>query len=153
VIALISSPGPVRRFIADKRGSPSVDFALTLPALVLVTVGVMQLGIAFLANAGLRNAVEAGARYATVYTSTNAVTNSCGSKGYPTDDQIKAVVAAKAFGMNSASLTATIPAKGKDATTGECYVDVAGSYPVSFNFVFFSTPTFNLTYTRRAYQL
>lgn len=143
----------LRALIADRRGSPSVDFALTLPALILVTVGTMQLGIAFLANAGLRNAVEAGARYATVYTAGVAATNACGSSGYPTDDQIRAKVTAMAFGMNTASLTTSIAGKGKDATSGECYVDVAASYPITFNFVVLSTPAFNLTYTRRAWQL
>jgi Flp pilus assembly protein TadG len=142
-----------RQLLADRRGSPPVDFALTLPALVLVTVGVLQLGIAFLANAGLRNAVEAGARYATIYAASNTYTNDCGSKGYPTDDQIRAAVAAKAFGMDSTSLVISIPSKGKDATTGQCYVDVRGVYPISFKFVVITTPSFNMTYTRRAYQI
>jgi len=146
-------PRTVRTFLRDRRGSPSVDFAMSLPALILVTVGVMQLGIAFLANAGLRNAVEAGARYATVYNSTYTTTNSCGSKGYPTDDQIRAAVSAKAFGMDSTNLTTSIPSKGKDATSGECFVDVAASYPINFKFVVFTTPSFNLSYTRRAWQL
>ncbi|MFC3174334.1 TadE/TadG family type IV pilus assembly protein [Novosphingobium bradum] len=143
----------LRSLLTDRRGSPSVDFAMTLPALVLVTVGVMQLGIAFLANAGLRNAVEAGARYATVYSSAVNTTNPCGSKGYPTSDQIRAMVTSKAFGIDTASLVPAATASAKDATTGECYVDVSATYPVTFKFVVFTTPAFNLSYTRRAYQL
>ena len=143
----------LRQLAADRRGSPSVDFAMTLPALILVTVGVMQLGIAFLANAGLRNAVEAGARFATVYNSAITAANACGSRGYPTDDSIRAMVTSRAFGINTAALTTSIPSKGKDATSGECFVDVSASYPITFNFVVFTTPAFNLTYTRRAWQL
>ena len=132
----------MRRFFSalgrDRRGSPSVDFALTLPALVLMTVGVMQLGIAFLANAGLRAGVEAGARYATVYP-------------YPTDDQVRAKVTSSVFGMNTSQLTSPTIARG--TSNGENYVDVTATYPITFNFVFFTTPSFNLSYTRRAYQL
>lgn len=131
----------LRRLAADRRGSPSVDFALTLPALIVMIVGVMQLGIAFLANAGLRNAVEAGARFATVYT----------AGAYPTDDAIKAKVTAKAFGMDLTKLTTPVVTHG--TANGEAYVDVSATYPITFNMVFFATPAFNLSYTRRAYQL
>jgi len=126
------------RLRRDITGSPSVDFALTLPALVMMTVGVMQLGIAFLANAGLRNAVEAGARYSTVYP-------------YPTDDQIKAKVTSSAFGIDSTQLSTPTVTHG--TSNGESYVDVSATYPIRFNFIFFTTPSFNLSYTRRAYQL
>jgi Flp pilus assembly protein TadG len=131
----------LRSLLADRRGSPSVDFAMTLPILVLVTVGIMQLGIAFLANAGLRNAVEAGARYATVYS----------SGSYPSDSAIKSKVISSAFGMDPTLLTVADPVKS--TSNGESYVEVSATYPVTFNFVFFSTPAFNLSYTRRAYQL
>jgi Flp pilus assembly protein TadG len=38
-----------------------------VPALVVFVVGIAELGILFMANAGLRNAVAEGARYATIY--------------------------------------------------------------------------------------
>jgi len=130
--------GLFRRIHRNTAGSPSVDFALTLPALVMMVMGVMQLGIAFLANAGLRNAIEAGARYATVYP-------------YPTDDQIKNKVRSSAFGMDSTQLSTPTVTHG--TYNSENYVDVSASYPIRFNFIFFTTPAFNLSYTRRAYQL
>jgi Flp pilus assembly protein TadG len=132
------------RLRQDRRGSPSVDFALTLPALVLMTVGVMQLGIAFLANAGLRAGVEAGARYATVFLEA--------TRAYPTDAQVQAKVTSSVFGINTTQLSTPTIARGTTAG-GEDYVDVTATYPVKFNFVFFSTPQMTLTYTRRAYQL
>lgn len=125
----------------DRDGAAAVDFALTVPALTLMTVGVMQLGIAFLANAGLRNAVEAGARYATLY--------SVG--GYPTDAQIRSKVTSSAFGIDSSQLST--PTISRGTSNGEPYVDVSATYPIRFNFVFFQTPAFNLSYSRRAYQL
>lgn len=139
----------VRSLLRDRRGSPSVDFALTLPALILVTVGVLQLGIAFLANAGLRNAVEAAARYATVY-STSSGSTPCVS-GYPTDDQIKAKVRSSAFGLDATQLTVLDPVH--NTNNGTCYVDVSATYPITFKFIVLTTPAFNLSYTRRAYQM
>lgn len=131
-------PCHFRRLLKDRSGSPSVEIAMTLPALVVMTIGVMQLGIAFLANAGLRNAVETGARYATIYP-------------YPTDDQIRTKLRASTFGLNSTQLST--PAITRGTSNGEAYVNVSATYPVRFNFIFFTTPAFNLTYSRRAYQL
>lgn len=128
----------LRRLIADRRGSPAVDFALTMPALIMMSVGVLQLGIAFLANAGLRAGVETGARYATVYP-------------YPTDDQVRTKVTSSVFGMDRTQLSTPTITRG--TSNGESYVDVTATYPIRFNMVFFTTPQFNLRYTRRAYQL
>lgn len=143
----------LRALLRDRSGSPSVEFAMSLPALVVMTVGVMQLGIVFLANAGLRNAVETAARYAVVYTGqTN--TTACGTlnrNGYPTNDQIRAKVTSNTFGMQVSQLATPVVTLG--TSNGECYVEVTGTYPVRFNFIFFTTPAFNLTYTRRAFQL
>lgn len=130
--------GFFRRLRRDTAGSPSVDFALTMPALIVMVMGVMQLGIAFLANAGLRNAIEAGARYSTVYP-------------YPTDEQIRTKVRSSAFGMDSTQLTT--PTVSRGSNNGKNYVDVSATYPIRMNFIFFATPAFNLSYTRRAYQL
>ena len=132
-----------RKLARDASGSPSVDFALTLPALILMTMGVLQLGIAFLANAGLRNAVESGARYATVFLEA--------TRAYPTDDQIRAKVRSSAFGMDSTQLSTPTVTRG--TSNGESYVDVTATYPIRFSLVVISTPAFNLSYTRRAYQL
>ncbi len=128
----------LRVLLRDRAGSPSVDFALTLPALVVVTLGVMQLGIAFLANAGLRNAIEAGARYATVYP-------------YPTDSAIQTKVRTSAFGLDPSQLSTPTITRG--TSNGENYVDVTATYPVRFNLIFITTPALTLSYSRRAYQL
>jgi Flp pilus assembly protein TadG len=151
----------VSRLSADLRGSPTVDFAMTFPIIVLTTVGVLQLGIAFLANAGLRAGVEASARFATVYP-------------YPTNkDDIVTKFRNSVFGMPTlAAPTSTTSGSCKTYTgaisgrtdsytstictgnsNGSNYIDVTGTYPISLNFVFISTPAFNLSYTRRAWQL
>lgn len=117
-------------------GTAAVDFALTLPILVLLTVGVMQLGIAFLANAGLRNAVEVGARYAVIYP-------------YPTDDAIKSKVRANTFGMNTSQLEVNTPVHG--TSNGQSYIEVTANYPIRLNLFLIATPSFTISYTRRSY--
>jgi len=142
-----------RRLAADQRGSASVDIALTLPSLIVVTVGALQVGIAFLANAGLRSGVEAGARYASIYTG-QANTATCGSisrAGYPTSDQIRTKVTNSVFGVDKTQLTT--PTVNLGTSNGLCYIEVTATYPIRFNLGVVSTTPFNLSYTRRAYQL
>jgi Flp pilus assembly protein TadG len=142
----------LRRLAADRTGTPAVDFALTMPALILMTVGVLQLGIGFLANAGLRAGVEAGARYATVYTGqTNTTT--CGTisrSGYPTLDQIRSKVTSSVFGLDTSKIGTPTVTLG--TSNGECYIEVTATYPIRFNFIVLTTPSFNLSYTRRVWQ-
>lgn len=164
--------GTLNHLWHDRAGSPSVDLALTLPILLMMTVGVLQLGIAFLANSGIRNGVEAGARYATVITSPI-------SKTYPTDSDIWTNIQGKLFGLSplGTATSSTNPTecgtktgtKYSGTVTGTSdsysfvichgtsgtlnYVDVTGNYPVRMNLGITTTPKFNITYTRRAYQL
>ena len=159
--------------LRDQRGTPAVDFALTMPALILVTIGVMQLGIAFLANSGIRNGVESGARYSSVVTDSTAPTV------YPTDSAIWSNVSSHLFGVNplgtatsssnptecgtntGTKFTGTVSGTSDAYTFVVCrgtsnsqkFVDVTLNYPLRMNFVVMSTPKITLSYTRRAYQL
>lgn len=146
---------------ADRSGSPAVEFAMTMPILVISMVAVLQLGIAFLANAGLRSGVETSARYATVYP-------------YPTNtDDIVTKFRNSVFGMpalgtptsttsgSCKTYTGAIYSAGQNYTATVCtgtansanYVDVTATYPLKLNFIFFTTPAITLSYTRRAYQI
>lgn len=51
----------------DKRGATIVEFALALPVLVTLMVGILQYGIILHASGGLRNALGEGIRHAKVY--------------------------------------------------------------------------------------
>ncbi len=126
----------------DDAGSPAVEFALTFPALVLLVVGVIQFGMAVQAYAGVRNAVEVGARFAMVYQqATNA---------YPTDAAIRTKVTANAFGVDR-SLLGT-PTVSHCTATGSACVDVTLTYPVALNLGLYTTPSYTISYTRRAYR-
>lgn len=163
----------LRLLLGDRRGSPSVDFAMTMPALILVTIGMMQLGIAFLANAGVRAGVESGARFSSVLTDPNAPTT------YPTDSEIWTNVKSHLFGVNAlgTSTSASNPAEcgantgskfsGTVSGTSDTYifvvchgtsnsqkfVDVTLKYPIRLNFVVLTTPVMTINYARRAYRL
>ncbi len=117
-------------------GAAAIEFALILPALVMMIVGVAQLGILFMANAGLRNAVAEGARYATIYPR-------------PSDTQIKQRITDSRFGLDQARVVAPTITHGVSAGTN--YADITMSYSVPMNFVFFTLPPVTLTESRRAF--
>jgi Flp pilus assembly protein TadG len=121
---------------AGEGGAAAIEFALILPALVMLVVGIAQLGILFMANAGLRNAVAEGARYATIYPR-------------PTDTQIRQRITASRFGLNQANVVSPTITYGVSAGTN--YADISMSYSVRMNFVFFTLPPVTLTETRRAF--
>jgi len=153
-------PG-LARLARNEAGSPAVQFAMSVPILAVMVFGVLQFGMAFTAYAGVRNAVEVGARYATIYP-------------YPTTAQVFDKVRTSGFGMNTLSSTPTTTTSGNCTTyTGDVvsgggttyssqictgtvnastYVDVSLSYPIRMSLVFINTPTYTMTYSRRVYR-
>lgn len=125
------------KLIHDRRGASAIEFALAVPVLITLIIGILQLGILFAANAGLQQAVEEGARYATIYPS-------------PSDSAITARVTDSKFGLDSSHITG--PTVSHGTSDGVGYVDVSMSYAVPLNFVFFETSPVTLNHTRRAYQ-
>jgi Flp pilus assembly protein TadG len=126
-------------------GSATIEAAVALPAFVALVIGILQLGMGLIANAGVRQAVEVGARYATIFdTSTNAT---------PTDAQVIAKVRATVYGLPSAQLVVPTPVRGTDATNGQTYVEVSASYPYTFNLFGITGTAMTLRYTRRAYLM
>lgn len=121
----------------DERGASAVEFAVAVPVLLTLIIGIIQLGILFMANAGLQQAVEEGARFATIFPN-------------PSDSEIIARVNGRRFGLNAAHVTGPSVAHGTN--NGVSYVDVTMSYAAPLNFVFFQTSPVTLSHTRRAYQ-
>lgn len=127
----------LRRLRHDRRGTTIVEFAIAAPVLIGMVLVIIQLGVLLGANAGLRAAVEDGARYATIYPK-------------PTDSQIIARVKQKRFLLDTSRTTEPVITHG--TTNGVTYADVTMSYSAPLNLVLFSTPPVTLSYTRRAYQ-
>lgn len=56
-----------RRLIIDTRGAAVIEFALALPILIALMIGVLQYGMVLHASGGVRHAVGEGIRYAKVH--------------------------------------------------------------------------------------
>lgn len=126
-----------RKLARNEQGASAIEFAVAAPILILLIVGMIQLGIVFYANAGLQQAVEAGARYATIYP-------------VPSDSEIQTTALDSGFGMKASNITGPTIVHG--TTNGVSYIDLSMSYQLPLNFGLFETPPITLSYTRRAYQ-
>lgn len=126
---------PFRRFLRDRSGVAVLEFALVVPVLFAMLLGIAALGILFLAQAGLRSAVEDAARYATTWPR-------------PTQTQIEARIASHRFGMDPANIVAPIVTFDTSSTPN--YVTITMGYNITVNYLL-GTQTVALTETRRAY--
>jgi Flp pilus assembly protein TadG len=124
------------RLFRDRSGVGAVEFALAAPVLLFTVIGIAQLGILFLANAGLKNAVAEGARYATTHPR-------------PNNTQITAKIADKRFGLNAQYLKPVTITEG--TADGAAFVQISLTYEVPLTFIFMKTRKVTLTETRRAY--
>lgn len=127
-----------RALLGDRRGVGAIEFGISAPLVIIMVVGIAQLGTLFAANAGLQHAVDEGARLATIYPR-------------PTDDAIISLINSKKFRLVSNNITGPTLTHGTTAASVP-YVDITMSYSVPLNFVLFTTPPITLTQTRRAYQ-
>lgn len=126
-----------QRLAACRRGASAIEFALAVPVLALFLAGLAQLGVLFAANAGLKEAVDEGARYASIYPR-------------PSDASIISRVQARGFALKAADLATPVLTHG--TSNGLPYVDISASYTARTSFILFTGPTVVLTSTRRAYQ-
>ncbi len=55
-----------RRLLLDRRGASAVEFALAIPAVLLLTLGAVEIGRAVSAQASLNHAAKETARFASV---------------------------------------------------------------------------------------
>lgn len=122
---------------ADEKGISTVEFALIAPVLFAFIIGICQLGILFMANAGLSSAVSDGARLAAVFPR-------------PTDAQVIARINERRLGMVASRVTGPTITRGTTAT-GASFADISMSYSVPLDFIFYTTTPITLTQTRRAY--
>ncbi len=126
----------VRRIRADRKGIGTAEFALIVPLLILLIVGIAQMGILYFAHAGLRNLVAEGARFASI-------------SPRPTDAAIKARINQGGFGLASDKLGAPTVTYGN--TNGNEWADIRLSYTVNLDFIFWSSGNFPITETRRVF--
>jgi len=124
-----------RKLLSDIRAAAALEFALIAPAFILLMIGIMQLGLVFMASAGLHNAVAQGARRATLFPRPDAA-------------QIRTSINAGEFGLVSSRLST--PVVNYNTTANPNFADLQMSYTTTLNFVFFTKPV-TLTQSRRVY--
>jgi len=106
-----------RPWLSDRRGQAAVELALILPVLVLLLLGMLQVGIILQDYLQLQQAVEQGARAA-----------SLGA----TDTAIVATVDASAPSLSAQALSVTVSPSEADRQSGT-EVSVQGTYSVSIS--------------------
>lgn len=126
---------------SDERGAAAIEMAIAVPVLVLMLWGIFQVGIAFQANAGMQHALGEGARLATICKDPT----SDGICSTASDSEIKALIAAKAFGTGIGAFTVT------NVVNGVGYKDLGVTFTMPMNFLFFNGPAVSLSRTKRVY--
>lgn len=129
----------LRALLRDERGANLVEFAIALPVLVSFIWGMLQVGLVFQAQAGMQHALGEAARLATIWPT-------------PSDDDIRAKLAARKFGTYNGTLGAL---QIQDDTTGPGgtvrYKDLTLTYSQPTDFLFFDGPTVTITKSKRVY--
>ena len=116
----------------DERGATAVETAFVLPVILVFIYGIFMMGVMFHAKAGLQNGLGEGARYATIYP-------------VPTDAQIRAKISAKVFRLGIGTFGAPT------VTSGSGYKDLAVSFTMTPNFIFYTPPPITLNQSKRVY--
>jgi len=129
--------GLPRGLLRSERGASAVEFALVAPIFIAMMLGILQLGMVFLANAGLNNALAEGARFASLYPR-------------PSEAQIRERIAATQFGLEPSRLA--IERYDYDPAAAPAHTTITMRYAVHLNFIFFETQPFFLRQTRRVYM-
>jgi hypothetical protein len=122
----------------SQSGAAALEFAIAAPIVLMLIFGLIEFSTILYARAGLQEAVEAGARYATIYPT-------------PSDAQIIAKINSAKFGLQASRVTG--PSFNPGTTlSGVRYVDITMSYSVPLHFAFVYGPSITLTRTSRAYK-
>jgi Flp pilus assembly protein TadG len=126
----------MRRLFREARGAALIEFAFALPVLVTLIWGIVQIGLLFEAYAGMQHALGEAARFATIFPT-------------PTDDEIKAKVAAK-FGTGNGQLDELQITDNKNGTVVVSKT-LKLTYKQPMNFLFFNAPDVTLTQSKLVY--
>jgi len=134
----------------DERGAAVIEMAIALPVLVLFIWGLLQIGIAFQASAGMQHGLGEGARYATLCFNPDPDTG-CET---PTDAQIRTRVGEKTFGTSNGTLS-QLQIVDTTSTSGTktvvLYKTLTLDYSQPTNFLFFRGPNISLSRSKRVY--
>ena len=121
-----------------QRGAAALEFAISVPILVVCIYGIFQVGLLYEANAGMQHALGEGARLASLYDRST-------TSHVPTDDAIKAKMNAQLFGRNDGTFVVADPVPGTGFTT------LSISYTRQMSFLLFPGPNITLNRSKKVY--
>ena len=127
----------------DESGAAVIEFAIAVPILVSMIWGIFQLTCLFWANAGMQNALGAGARRATLCIGGTATTQ-CTA---PTTTSVYNTMDAAKFGPTDGTMTVLTP------SVGAGYMDLEVTYSRQMSLLFIPGPTVNLDRKKRVYTV
>lgn len=122
--------------LQNKSGASAIEFALVVPFLVCLLVGMAQMGRLYLAHAGLRNLVADSARFA-------------GISPRPSDTAIKERLRSGGFGLDQAHLAEPIVTYGAEGGANWAMIDMR--YSIQLDFVFWRPAPMQLVEQRRVF--
>lgn len=135
----------LRNLHRDENGAAVIEFAIAVPILVSFIWGIFQLACLFWANAGMQNALGAGARLATLCQGGNATTQ-C---SVPSATAVYNRMVGAKFGPTDGTMTVVMPTP----TAGSGFMDLEVTYSRTMNFLFVPGPTINLDRKKRVYTV
>jgi len=133
-----------RRLCRNDRGAATIEMAFALPAFVLMTWMLLQLGLVYRAVAGMQHALGQGARYATLCVNPSAT--GCAS---PTAVQIKTMVNDSVYGTGPGTFTVADPVSGTSGAS--MYYDLTVDYTQQTNMLLFPGPTITVNRSKRVW--
>ena len=133
----------IRVLRRDDSGTAVIEFAFACPVLVAMIWGIFELSCLFWANAGMQNALGAGARLATLCQGGTANTPCT----VPTTTAVSNRMDAAKFGPPDGTFTVYAP------TPGTGFMDLRITYQRTMNFLFVTGPTITLDRRKRVYTV
>lgn len=129
--------GKIIQLGEDRGGAAALEFAIVAPVFFALLFGVVQLGILFQAQSGLRNSVEDAARYATTWPK-------------PSTSAIQTRITNNRFGLIPANIGT--PSIVFSSGAAPNYVTISMTYNISVNYVL-GTQNITLSESRKAFTV
>ena len=126
----------LRQLLRNTRGAAAIEFALAVPILASLMIGILQFALVFQASGAMRNASGEGIRYAKVHPSATA-------------SDVLAVVRNGLSGIDQDNLTSLTFVRGTQ--NGADYGRVSMSYSLQPLIPFISLPPIVLNETKFTY--
>ncbi len=125
--------------LRNQNGTAAIEFAFAVPILIVLFYGLAQFGIVLLANAGIRHALDVGARATTIYVGATPMT----------DAQIRTAVTNSIYGVENGTLSTPTITRG--TSNGVNFVDISINYSAPIDVMIYQFGPIDLSETRRAY--